>query len=688
MKKYVSAIALRATLLAALLVCANTSTATAQTVPSPWAASDIGAPTLSGSATYSSGVFTITGAGTDIYGSSDQFMFVYQAVSGDVDIIAKVSSLDGSNSYAKAGVMIRKSLSANSAHSFPHATKGAGVRLLRRLSDGGSSEALGATTTAVPVWVRAKRVGTQVTSYWSSNGSTWTTIATDSIALGTSAYVGIAVNGRDQSYRATAVVSNVTVTGGQSTSGALPAGQQSSDIGSPAVAGSATYSSGTYTVKAGGTDIWGTADQFHYVYQPVTGNVEVIARVASITKTNRWAKAGVMVRESLAADARHAMVVTSISKGYAFQRRPDPGADTVHTSGGSGGPPGWVKLVRSGDLFEAYRSADGVSWTKIGSDTIPMSDTVYVGLAATSRNATTATTVLNDNVKITAAASANQSPAVSVTSPASGTSVTLPTTLTITASASDPENRMNCVDFYAGSTLILRDTTAPYSANWAPAAAGTYALKAVAYDSDGGSSTSSSVNVTVNPAGNSAPSVSLSSPAAGASFTAPATVTVSATASDPENALARVEFFAGTTRIATVTTAPYSFSWTNVAAGTYSLTAVAYDAAGASATSAARSITVSTVLSPPKTVVFAASADHATNVTKYVLKIYAATANPATATPIATSDMGKPTPASNGDITVDRATFFSGLATGTYLATVTAVGASGQTQSDSISFTR
>src|SRR4029434_8471617 len=101
----------------------------------------------------------------------------------------------------------------------------------------------------------------------------------------------------------------------------LPAGQQSVDIGSPALAGSTSYSSGAYTIKAGGPAIWGTADQFQFVYQPMSGNAEVVARVASLTSANAWSKAGVMIREALTAESRHASMFASVSKGYAFQRR-------------------------------------------------------------------------------------------------------------------------------------------------------------------------------------------------------------------------------------------------------------------------------------------------------------------------------------------------------------------------------
>ena len=326
----------------------------------------------------------------------------------------------------------------------------------------------------------------------------------------------------------------------------------------------------------------------------MTGNGEIVARVASITNAHAWSKAGVMIREALTGQSRHASVFASVGKGYAFQRRPETAGLSVHTAGGSGTAPGWVRLVRNGDLFQAYRSADGASWTSIGSDTIPMTSTVYVGLAVTSHNASATTTAVIDSLRITGGTPSNQAPAVSVTSPASGAQFTLPATVTITATATDPEGRMASVDFFAGSTLISRDTSAPYSAAWSPSSAGTSSLTAVAHDADGGSTTSGAVSVTV-----------------------------------------------------------------------------------ATASSGA-----------PRTVVFTASSNHATAVTNYLLEVFASGANPATATPVATSDLGKPAPAANNDITVDRATFFNGLAAGNYVATVRAIGSGGTARSTSVAFTR
>jgi len=83
--------------------------------------------------------------------------------------------------------------------------------------------------------------------------------------------------------------------------------------------------------------------------------------------------------------------------------------------------------------------------------------------------------------------------------------------------------------------------------------------------------------------------------------------------------------------------------------------------------------------------VFGASADHGTNVTSYVFEVFAAGADPWTATPLAASNLGKPSPAWNNEIMVDRAAFFSELAGGDYVATVTAVGPNGRTRSGSVS---
>ena len=213
-------------------------------------------------------------------------------------------------------------------------------------------------------------------------------------------------------------------------------------------------------------------------------------------------------------------------------------------------------------------------------------------------------------------------------------------------------------------------------------------MRAVAHDADGGTTSSNAVSVTVSPSANRAPTVTLASPASGATFTAPATIALAANASDPDGPIARVDFYSGTSLLGTDSASPFSYNWSGPPAGSYSLTAVAYDTAGMSATSAPVSISVGTPPAAPTAAVFTASIDHATNVTSYLLSVYVSNANPATATPIAQSDLGKPTPAANNAITVNRASFFAALPVGNYLATVTAIGTGGQARSASVVFSR
>jgi hypothetical protein len=121
----------------------------------------------------------------------------------------------------------------------------------------------------------------------------------------------------------------------------------------------------------------------------------------------------------------------------------------------------------------------------------------------------------------------------------------------------------------------------------------------------GATTTSSAVAVTV--VANTPPTVSLTSPANGAVFAAPATINITATAADSDGTVAKVEIFSGAALLATLTGAPYTFSWTNVAAGSYVLTAVATDDRGAATTSSAVTVTVDT----PPTVTLTATPTNA-----------------------------------------------------------------------------
>ena len=197
-------------------------------------------------------------------------------------------------------------------------------------------------------------------------------------------------------------------------------------------------------------------------------------------------------------------------------------------------------------------------------------------------------------------ATPNQAPTVSLTSPANGSSAVAPASIVINANAADANGTVTKVDFYNGTTLLGTDATAPYSYTWNVTTAGTYSITAKATDNAGAATTSSGVSVTVTTNTttpiNQAPTVSLTSPANGTSVNAPASIVIAATAADADGTVSKVDFYNGTTFIGTDATAPYSYTWTNVAAGTYSITAQATDNTGATATSAVVAVIVNTVV--------------------------------------------------------------------------------------------
>jgi regulation of enolase protein 1 (concanavalin A-like superfamily) len=189
---------------------------------------------------------------------------------------------------------------------------------------------------------------------------------------------------------------SLTVNPGTST---LPIPWLDQDVGATGVPGTASYSSGSFTLRGSGTDIWGTADAFHFVYQTLNGDGEIIAQVAGLGSTDPWAKAGVMIRETLTAGSANAAMVVTPGNGTAFQRRTATGGTSATTAGPAATVPDWVRLVRSGNTFTAYASPDGSTWTSVGTDAIPMAASVYIGLVVTSHSNTVLNTAMVDSVR-------------------------------------------------------------------------------------------------------------------------------------------------------------------------------------------------------------------------------------------------------------------------------------------------
>jgi regulation of enolase protein 1 (concanavalin A-like superfamily) len=212
-----------------------------------------------------------------------------------------------------------------------------------------------------------------------------------------SVYVGLAVTSHNNGVLDVATFDSVSAQGG-GVSTSLPSPWVHADVGSVGMAGDATFTSGTFTVKGSGADIGGTIDAFQYVYQTLSGDGSLTAHVSAIGNTNVKAQAGVMIRETLDAGSRFADMILTPEFGASFQGRVQVGSSNFNDGGIAVGVPYWIRITRSGNTFTGFISADGKSWSQRGTADIPMAGSVLIGLAVTSCNNGALNTAVFDSV--------------------------------------------------------------------------------------------------------------------------------------------------------------------------------------------------------------------------------------------------------------------------------------------------
>ena len=359
--------------------------------------SDIGRVGAAGSESYDStnATYTVRGSGADIWGTADEFHYVWTQFSGNFEITARVDSIQNVDAWTKAGVMIRENLNAGSRHASLIASPSKGIAFQRRAAENGISISTAGPLTGAPVWLKLQRAGDVITSYYrKATTDPWTLLGRQTLTgLVSDPLVGLVVSSHKDGVVATASFSRVAVGGTLTLTG--------NAIGSGT--GSVSTDGVVYTVDGKGADIWGTADAFYYVALKWSGDVTVTARVRSVTATHASAKAGVMIRENLTAGSRHAMTVVMPGKGVAMQYRAAPGGVSTQAATAAGTAPAWVRLTlsRSTQTFTSSWSADGEHWTVIGSAHVPFAaPEFYVGLPVSSHTTAAATTAVFDDVVV------------------------------------------------------------------------------------------------------------------------------------------------------------------------------------------------------------------------------------------------------------------------------------------------
>lgn len=271
---------------------------------------------------------------------------------------------------------------------------------------------------AAPLTLKAAGTNAGVTLGWdatpggttyrverSADGTTWTTVATGvtsnrwtdttATAGAVRSYAVRAVSAQGNAGPRSPVASGAAVTTGHAT------GWASQDVGTVVLAGTTAVVDGAVRLTQRGGDIADRADALQLDHRPLVGDGTVTARVASLAGSDGWAKAGVMIRTSLAAGSPQVSLLATPSNGTVLRYRTSPGGLTAGTQITGPAVPGWVRLARTGATITASVSADGVTWTTAGTVTVPQSDLVYVGLALTAHSSTKTATATFDGVEVT-----------------------------------------------------------------------------------------------------------------------------------------------------------------------------------------------------------------------------------------------------------------------------------------------
>ena len=269
-------------------------------LPAGYQDADIGTVGVAGSSSFNStsSTFTVNGAGNDLIGSADAFHYTYTTLTGNGAYIARVTGVTANDASAPSGIDIRSSLDPAAANMFA-ATDGNGDLIVNdRTSNGGTGTNVTVTSGSSPEWLELIRTGNSITAYSSTDGINFSGLATDTFQnLPATIDVGLAVASHDTTSPAVGTFDNVSLT----PYGTLPAGLQESDIGNVGSPGSSSYNSstGAISVSGAGDDLFGADDDFHYVYETLTGNGNLIVQETGASATDTSAPSGIDLRSSL-----------------------------------------------------------------------------------------------------------------------------------------------------------------------------------------------------------------------------------------------------------------------------------------------------------------------------------------------------------------------------------------------------
>jgi outer membrane protein assembly factor BamB len=377
--------------------------------PGGWGCGDVGNPELVGNQSLDNGTWTLQGAGKDIWGTSDQFHFIWQSIAEDGSVSAQVLDPGQGVPSTKTGVMLRAGTDANAPYYAAILTDHGTLTVQYRATPGLNAVIFTTSTIAGPIYLRVARWKNIFTTYTSTDGVAWTPLDGSSIEIAISGpmQAGLAVSSlRPETLSAVTFGSVSTADTADPAPTACPSGWTCADVGYPAPQGSQLYNrgTGTWTLQGGGFDIFFNRDQFHYVWRTLKGDGVVSAQVVDQGYTSPSAKAGVMLRASTDTSSPFYAVFVTPKNDLLVHFRLKAGGMIQEIKLPPQTPklPIYLKVTRRGNVFTAYTSQDGFAWTPIAGSSIAMNtgSTMLAGLAVTSHNPSYLSVVTFDSVVI------------------------------------------------------------------------------------------------------------------------------------------------------------------------------------------------------------------------------------------------------------------------------------------------
>lgn len=363
---------------------------------------DIGAPPIKGSAEFdaATGQYKITGSGTDIWGKSDQFHYVWRDMSGNFGVTATAKFLTEGIGHRKAVIMLRKSLDADSPF-VQLAIHGDGTPAVQfRNAKADNTNTVDFPKEGPGVWkMKLTRQGGTVTVWIAKDGEPlrrlgWT------MNMSGPVLVGLGVSSHTQEAVNTVLFSDVAIDT-PAPAGKLGIFTSSADVGNPAMQGKTEYGDGEYRITGSGVNMWAKQDQFQFAWREMTGNFSISTTLRFLGEGAAHRKAGVMVRQSLDTDSAYADVVIHGNGMPGLQWRSRQGDDTNAFDLPFDSPGTYrIKLVRTGVKIFMYVGKNGAEPKLIANTEVSFRGPVLVGLAVCSHQADAKDTAVFSDVSI------------------------------------------------------------------------------------------------------------------------------------------------------------------------------------------------------------------------------------------------------------------------------------------------